>query len=273
MKKVNWQYLIDALLFISIVGVVIIGFLLAFIIPRGPTATDNAKYFLGLHRHEWGDIHLYLGIAFTSLAVVHLILAWKWVKGKTRGLFGDRWKAALLSMCGLAFVVLAAFWLAYPSELGDYDHDETRATLPASRDLWMDHRPKYSPGSASQTASADFERNTPEHVSYEFQPITKNAEEYGAVNHRRDAEAGLTRGRGSEDKPGILITGQMTFYDIERQTGISARVLANYLGLPRNVSLGERLGRLRKKYRFSMQEFRDVLSSLVERKSALSDEE
>ncbi len=278
MKKVNWQYLIDALLFISIVGVVIIGFLLAFIIPKGPSVTDNAKYFLGLHRHEWADIHLYLGIAFTILAVVHLILGWKWIKGKTQGLFGNRWKATLFAMCLLAFGVLAVSWLIYPGELGAYDHNEMRAVRPDRGILKAGQPPAYDPSNAIQTALGDVERRSgidsqPGLFPFESKPSTKREEEHRTADHRSDEEHSLTRGRGSENTSALLITGQTTLYDIERQTGISARALANHLGLPRNVSLDERLGRLRKKYRFSMQEFRDVLSSLVERKSALLDEE
>ena len=34
---------------------------------------------LGLTRHEWGDWHLYAGIAFLALSVLHLILNWTWL--------------------------------------------------------------------------------------------------------------------------------------------------------------------------------------------------
>jgi hypothetical protein len=117
MKRTNWQYLVDTLLFISVIGLVVIGFLLAFVIPKGPVASESAKYFLGLHRHGWGDIHLYLGITFTAMTVLHLILGWSWIKGKTRQIFGDRWKAALISAPVVALAFLIAFWAflaAYP---------------------------------------------------------------------------------------------------------------------------------------------------------------
>jgi hypothetical protein len=97
---------------------------------------------------------------------------------------------------------------------------------------------------------------------------TQKQEEHRPVLHS-DEEARLTRGRSSEDVSGILITGQMTLHDIERQTGISARVVADRLGLPRSASSEERLGRLRKSYRFTLQDVRDVVSSLLEQKSAL----
>ena len=63
--------------------------------------------------------------------------------------------------------------------------------------------------------------------------------------HQEEHKQELTRGRMAEDTSGILITGQMTFYDIELKSGISARTIAEELGLPANVPLNERLGRLR----------------------------
>jgi len=271
MKRVSWQYLTDTLLFISVVGVVIIGFLLAFVIPKGPSATDSAKYFLGLHRHEWGDIHLYLGISFTILAVLHLILGWNWVKGKTRGLFGAKWKGALLAICALPFAVLAAWWMVFPGESSIYGHDDTGAAAPDRGILDAGQLLPYNPTNTIPAVSADSET----HSSSGKQPITTILE--SATNrriekdHRPDQhgneEAGFTRGRGSNDTSGILITGQTTLSDIERKTGISARVLAGHLGLPRSASSDESLGRLRKRYPFTMQDVRDVISSLIEQRN------
>ena len=82
--------------------------------------------------------------------------------------------------------------------------------------------------------------------------------------HHLEEEPKLTRGRNAEDASGILITGQLSLRDIERQTGISARRLAQRLGLSSATSLDQRLGRLRKTYDFSLQDVRDVLAELME---------
>lgn len=60
MKKSDWQYLVDTLLFICIIGIAFIGILMGLVLPRGPQASESAKYFLGLHRHQWGNIHFSL---------------------------------------------------------------------------------------------------------------------------------------------------------------------------------------------------------------------
>jgi hypothetical protein len=45
--------------------------LLTVIIPDGRTGR-GANYFLGLHRHDWENIHLYLPIGLSLLLIVHI---------------------------------------------------------------------------------------------------------------------------------------------------------------------------------------------------------
>jgi hypothetical protein len=269
MKKVNWQYLIDALLFISVAAVAAVGFLLGFVIPKGPSGTDSAKYFLGLHRHDWGDIHLYLGISFAILAVVHLFLGWNWIKAKTHGLFHHYWKVTLTAMCLLPLVVLAVSWACFPGEPSIYTDSESGAVRPDRGILEAGAVPPYNPSNAFPTTHG--------HSSTSAKTILKATESDPRIgnemerrtNQHSNEEDGSTRRRGSENISGILITGQMTLRDIEERTGISARVLADGLGLPRGAYLDDRLGRLRKKYRFTMQDVRDIIASLLEQRSTL----
>ncbi len=94
MKKNDWKCLIDALLLASVSSIAVIGLLLAFVIPSGKSP-DASKYFLGLHRHEWGDIHLYLSLFMLVLLVLHLWLNWAWISHSAQNLFGRHWKNAL----------------------------------------------------------------------------------------------------------------------------------------------------------------------------------
>jgi len=109
MKK-NLKYLIDSLLFVDITSIAVIGLLLAFVIPAGRQAGEN-KFFLGLHRHDWGDIHLYLALLFLALLGLHLWLNWTWIAQTTRSYVGEYWKNALLALCGAWLAVVFAAWL------------------------------------------------------------------------------------------------------------------------------------------------------------------
>jgi len=78
-----------------------------------------------------------------------------------------------------------------------------------------------------------------------------------------EEEPQLSRGRGSEDQSGVLITGQTTLREIESRSGISAREIAEKLRLPPQSSLDMSLGKLRRTYRFTMQDVRSVVSDLL----------
>ena len=120
MKKSDWQYLIDTLLFINILGIVLIGFLLGLFLPKGPSVAESEKYFLGLHRHAWGDIHFFLSIALTALLFIHLLLSWNWIKGKAKQIFKTAWTPALISTLVLALAAPLLIWSFWPKYAGRY---------------------------------------------------------------------------------------------------------------------------------------------------------
>ncbi len=111
MKKNDWKFLIDALLFVDLCSLAVIGLLLAFVIPPGKAVPEAAKFFLGLHRHQWGDIHLYLSLLMLGLVALHVWLNWTWVVSSTRAYFGEHWQKALWALCGAWALVLFFAWL------------------------------------------------------------------------------------------------------------------------------------------------------------------
>jgi hypothetical protein len=58
------------------------------------------------------------------------------------------------------------------------------------------------------------------------------------------------------------INGRLTLQDVQRLTGVPAGAIIKRLNLPANTSMNERLGRLRKRNGFSMQQVRDAVSAL-----------
>ena len=110
MKKTDLHYFIDVLLFIDICSVSTLGLLLGFVIPKGRTP-ESLKYFLGLHRHEWGSIHLFLSVCLLVLLCLHVWLHWAWVVQTTKRHFGERWKGALWVFSGAWAAVLLIGWM------------------------------------------------------------------------------------------------------------------------------------------------------------------
>jgi hypothetical protein len=138
MKKSDWQYLIDTLLFICIFGITFIGILMAFFLPKGPSALESDKYFLGLHRHQWGDIHLYISLAFVFLVIIHLTLSWTWIKGKAKTLFNKGWRILLTLTVISAFLVLMLFWAFTPKNSQKYAEYGVRSGKASERPLALE---------------------------------------------------------------------------------------------------------------------------------------
>ncbi|KPJ69890.1 hypothetical protein AMJ44_01670 [candidate division WOR-1 bacterium DG_54_3] len=321
MKKTDWQYLVDTLLFLCIVGIAIIGFLMGLVIPKGPAASETSKYFLGLHRHQWGNIHFYLSIAFVTLVIIHLLLSWKWIKGKSRQIFKKGWGTMLILTACVSLLIIVLFWALYPKVPGAYEDYGVGAGKKQQRLLKED----YATGKGLVSPEEDYILITGQMTLQEVEeatgiPAKKLAAELGlpsrvsldetlgqlrkkypfTLQEVRDVlsvllkkekavaeekkeipkirkeekheerqteehEEKITRGRKAEDQSGILITGRMTLYDLEEETGIPAHKIANKLGLPANAPLDETLGRLRKRYLFTMQEVRDIVVSLMKK--------
>jgi cytochrome b561 len=53
------------------------GLLLAYRLPPGSRGGHGLSS-LGWTRHEWGDLHFWISIAFLALLLIHLALHWRW---------------------------------------------------------------------------------------------------------------------------------------------------------------------------------------------------
>jgi hypothetical protein len=67
------------------------------------------------------------------------------------------------------------------------------------------------------------------------------------------------RSTAPDNGEGYSINGSMTLADIERLTGIPPAAILRELGLPGNLSADEKLGRLRKEFRFEMENVREAV--------------
>lgn len=110
MKKNTLKFFIDTLLFIDMSSIAALGLLFGFVIPKGKALPSN-KYFLGLHRHEWGDIHLYLSLFLLVLLVFHIWFNWTWIVQSTKRYFGNYWNNFLWLLSCAWIIVLSIGWV------------------------------------------------------------------------------------------------------------------------------------------------------------------
>ncbi|MBN2246503.1 MAG: DUF4405 domain-containing protein [Candidatus Aminicenantes bacterium] len=289
MNKNTWKYLVDSFLFISLFGLAVIGILMAFFLAEGPTVNDEGKYFLGLHRHQWGDIHLILSLTFIALIIIHLILEWSWVKAQSRRLFKNKAPLIISITVAASFFTIFVFWVFMPKNSPSYSNYGRRygdfgrlgiaqqSVQPATSIPAPTSSPALTPSGAEQQkresapnkVSEKSLSETPADQQRPKKEIEGKLETTSALPPHEEIhehEDKLVHGRLEEDTSGIVITGQMCLRDIELKTGISSRTIIQAMGLPANVSELDNLGRLRKKYGFSIQELRDFITAELQKR-------
>jgi hypothetical protein len=104
MNKAKLNFVIDALMFLCMAAIGGLGFLMKYVLLPGRESA--IKYgrrvelsFLGLDRHDWGAIHLYLGFLLLALLALHIVLHWQMIPGLFTRLVvnaRERWKIALV---------------------------------------------------------------------------------------------------------------------------------------------------------------------------------
>jgi hypothetical protein len=113
--KGKLNFITDALMFLVMMAMAGLGFLMKYVLVPGRERW--AKYgsnvnltLFGWDRHDWGDIHLDLGLIFLGLLIVHIILHWRQIVGLVQKYVPEERRALVL----LVFVLLAVFLIYFP---------------------------------------------------------------------------------------------------------------------------------------------------------------
>ena len=126
MDKSKLNFIIDALMFLVMMAMAGLGFLMHYILIPGREAWSKYGRKVDLtwwswDRHDWGDIHLYLGFFLLALLGLHIILHWRQIVGLFQRFITPERRTLVL----IAFVVVALLLIYFPflispdiSELG-----------------------------------------------------------------------------------------------------------------------------------------------------------
>jgi len=115
MEKSKLNLIIDGLLLLCIAAIVGIGLLIKYVLVAGYLRWEiygrNVEmFFWGLDRHQWGTIHLVIGIVFLALLVLHVVLHWPMIICVYSKLIPNRfarWITALI------LIIMTIFLLAF----------------------------------------------------------------------------------------------------------------------------------------------------------------
>ncbi len=114
---------INFLLYLSFCGLAGTGALLTWRLVPGSRGGRGLSV-LDLGRHDWGDIHFWLGVVFITMTVAHLLLNWQWLKKIASKSYA--WRLWLGLGLGVAIIV-GIYTLPMKGGADDDDHSHGNA--------------------------------------------------------------------------------------------------------------------------------------------------
>ena len=113
--KTQTNFIIDALMLVAGSLLAGIGFLMKFVLIPGKDrfavyGRNVDLFFLGLERHEWGTIHLWLAFTLIALLALHIALHLGWIIGMTSTMIAGRSAQTIIVAVFLILCILFALF-------------------------------------------------------------------------------------------------------------------------------------------------------------------
>ncbi len=248
-QKVN--IVIDIILLIATTFLVVIGFVIRYILIPGSERWE--KYgrnvdltILGMDRHQWGMVHLIVGLLFTGLLVLHLILHWKQIIILIKKLLPVSLVRYSVMTFVLGIVLISSVMPFFVSvQVGDSIQRQGRGL--ARNSIYREHP------SLENIVESNLQNSDPTELE-----TVKNTQ----VQEIAEPESVPVKVEHSSDEHILDIRGYNTIGELSKKYNVSGDSLKIYLGLPLSVSNNERLGRIRRTYNFTMGDVEESVLKL-----------
>jgi len=265
-RLTRFNFILDALLFLVMAAIGGIGLLMRFKLVSGEErweiyGSNPELYMFGLDRHQWGDLHLYLGYAFFVLLFFHIILHWRQIKGIFRKMVPARVGQVAVVF---SFVIVSLFLLSFafvgPVVVDPLHQGAGRGRLESFRDVQgvaqevagtalqagrgLERVPGAAPASSADGDIGGVEEPEAEKPGEDIAP---------AVPLRRNQEA-FREEHDDHEERNLEIFGTSTISEVASRYGVPAEAIKQAFGISPDVPDNERLGRLRRRYGFNMSD-------------------
>ncbi|MFW5699436.1 MAG: DUF4405 domain-containing protein [Bacteroidota bacterium] len=245
-KQVNNSQLnmvIDLVLFILLLAITGLGLLIKFCLLPG--YERNVSYgsaidleFLGLNRHQWGTVHLYVSLVFIALLIVHIVLHWKTINTIISRLIPKYMlrKALYLSLLILSIMTCVGPFLLNPTIV-------PATTLHRQRGGTDLRKKNIAPGN----------RTAP------YQELTAplGYKETASYNNSRLNKV-KGSGKGQHRQQNREIRGSLTLEEVASRYNLDSKKLAHALNVPVQRK-NEHLGHLCREFNFSLNQVREYI--------------
>ncbi len=240
-------------MFVDLAAVAGLGFLMKYVLLPGYKineiyGTNTELYHWGLDRHQWGSIHLYLALFLVSLLVLHIIFHWDMIICIFKQMIAGRKTRILIAvLLGITGLLLFAVPLFVKPEVAELERKHNRNRVPGvygpqHDSLYVERHENYIQPSDISPVSPKAEL-----PDKSVQESVKTTQEEAEEVHRHHYNE-------------VDIDGTMTLSEISGRYNISVAELAGIINVPVEYA-NERLGRLKKRYGFEMDDLRAFISS------------
>ena len=238
--KSKLNLIIDLIMFLLIMPIAGIGFLMKYVLVPG--FERNVLYgnnvdlvFWGQTRHQWGSIHLILSIVFLALLILHTILHWKLFAGIFKRMFPTKAiRIVLVSLITVIGLLSISFPLFVKPEMVEKE--------PLHRNRHDNN--SLAPGNSSET---EFTKQQ-DSISINGSPKTNQKNKSSFHSSKEEFE----------------VYGSQTLQYVADKYNVPVSVIASDLKIPETLA-GEKLGRIKKQYPFTMDDVRASISNYKKR--------
>ena len=243
---------IDLIMFVVMVALAVIGFLIRYSLISGEKRWERFgrnldMTFLGLDRHEWGLIHLILGISLATLLVLHIIFHWTQIVNMVKKLFhGQTLRVMVVSGLTVICCIILLTPFVFSPDLGEPIRRQGEGF---GR---MIEQPDQVESSFMETEKETLRQDSQKNVELQSfdDEIIEVQPTMDEISHHSD-EARILEIRGYHTLAGLAV-----------KYNVSVDEMKSRLNIPSGVSDNERLGRIRRIYGFTMREVEDCILSL-----------
>ncbi|MCU0473760.1 MAG: DUF4405 domain-containing protein [Bacteroidales bacterium] len=251
--KIN--LVIDTIMFLDLMAVAGLGFLMKYILLPGYKVneiygTDAELFFWGLDRHQWGGIHLYLALFGVFLLMWHIILHWTSIVSIFRQIVKvGTARIIIASIVGILSLIfaLSPFFVNPEIALVQRKHNRNRVPERYGTNTDSINNKSYNDASLPDNLTAPQETDSADKSATNPLEVIKEENADPHLHHNQ-----------------VNIDGTMTLSEISARYKISIDDLAGAINVPASYA-NERLGRLKKRYGFEMDDLRVFVISKTEK--------
>lgn len=244
-KKTNINFIIDALMFISITAIAGIGFLIKYTLVPG--YKENAIYgrnvdlsLWGMDRHEWGKIHLFISLLFLFLILLHIILHWDMIVSIFKKMIPAKSRRILIAPL---FIIISGILMIFSFII----QPDILTSATGSGNMYgktdLTHQEITTPDNA-----VDIE-NTQNPVT-PHEVITASGEVKSQTEHVHSDV--------------YTVKGFMSLSEVSLQYNVPISHILQQLNISTDISADINLGQLRRRYGFTMSEVEEIIQSYNE---------